>query len=155
MADTQWQYGVSLKKENLEKFKTDINEYIEKLELTQSIPIINIDMEIDIKTLSLDTVKEIKKLEPFGESNETPIFAIKNVKISSIRAITEGEHLKLTISDGNTKIDAIGFHLGGYVDDYKLDDKIDIVRKLRNKRIQRNGKNTNQHKRPKKITLEK
>ena len=135
MADTQWQYGVSLKKENLEKFKTDINEYIEKLELTQSIPIINIDMEIDIKTLSLDTVKEIKKLEPFGESNQIPIFAIKNVKISSIRAITEGEPLKLTISDGNTKIDAIGFHLGKYAEDYKLDDKIDIVRKPRNKRI--------------------
>ena len=135
MAVMQWQFGVSLKKENLEKFKKDINSYIQELKLTESTPIINIDMEIDAKDLNLNDVREINRLEPFGEANQTPIFAIKNVKISAIRAITDGKHLKLRIKEGNTQIDAIGFHLGEYADEYKLDDKIDIARNIRNKRI--------------------
>lgn len=125
--------GVSVKKEKLEDFKKDINNYIKTLNLTESIPIINIDMEIDAKSLSLDSVKEINKLEPFGEANQTPIFVLKNVKISAIRAITDGEHLKLRIKEGNTQIDAIGFHLGEYAEDYRIDDKIDIARNFRNK----------------------
>ena len=42
-------------------------------------------------------VESLKELEPFGEGNKMPIFAIKNLKIDSIRALSEGKHLKLTL----------------------------------------------------------
>jgi len=90
---------------------------------------LNIDMEVSLKDLSLDTVKELNKLEPFGEANETPIFLIRNLKVEAIRAITDGAHLKLRLKDRNLEIEAIGFHLGEYVNDYRLGDKVDIVRK--------------------------
>lgn len=122
--------GVSLKKENLENFKQAINEYIGKLDLSEIKPIINIDAEVSMKDISIEKVKELSKLEPFGEANETPIFAIKNLKIEAIRAITEGAHLKLKLKDENTSIDAIGFGLGEYVNDYKLGDKVNVVGNL-------------------------
>lgn len=120
MADTQWLAGVSLKKEKLEDFRNDINEYIEGLNIQEIKPSLNIDMEVSLKELSIETVKELAKLEPFGEANETPIFLIKNLKIESIRAITEGAHLKLRLRDENNQIDAIGFHLGEYAEEYKI-----------------------------------
>ncbi len=130
MVDTLWLAGVSLRKENLQKFKEEINKYIEKLELSEIKPIIKIDMEVTLDELGVELVKELKKLEPFGEANETPIFAIKNVKIEAIRAITEGAHLKLKLKDKSHILDAIGFHLGEYAEEYKIGDKVDIVGNL-------------------------
>lgn len=56
-----------------------------------------------------------------------PLFLYKNLKIDSIRALSEGKHLKLTLKDTNYKIDGIGFNLGNLVEEYRIGDKIDIV----------------------------
>ena len=122
--------GITLKKENLEKFKIDINNYIDKLNLEETKPVLDIDMEVSLKEITLDAVKELKRLEPFGEANQMPLFVIRNLKIESIRAITEGQHLKLRLKDENFGLDAIGFHLGEYVESYKLGDKVDIAGNL-------------------------
>ncbi len=122
--------GLSLKKENLTSFKNDINEYVKSLNLGETEQVIEIDMEVMLKDLNLETVKELNKLEPFGEANRLPNFIIKNLKIDSIRALTEGKHLKLTLKDEKSKIDAIGFNLGELTNEYKLNDKVDIVGNL-------------------------
>ena len=72
-------------------------------------------------------VASLKQLEPFGEGNKTPIFAIRNLKIDSIRALSEGKHLKLTLKENNTMINAIGFNMGNLVQEYKIGDKIDVA----------------------------
>ena len=56
-----------------------------------------------------------------------PIFAFKNLKIDSIRALSEGKHLKLTLKDNNTIVSAIGFNMGELAQDYRIGDKIDVV----------------------------
>ncbi len=38
--------------------------------------------------------------------------------------------MKLKLKDENLTIDAIGFHLGEYAENYKLGDKVDIVGNL-------------------------
>ncbi len=72
-------------------------------------------------------IKQLNNLEPFGEGNKVPLFVYKNVKINSIRALTEGKHLKLTLKDDNVIVDAIGFNMGYLVDEYRIGDKIDVV----------------------------
>ena len=122
--------GLSLKKENLENFKKEINQYIKSLNLEEVQPVIDIDMEVDLKDLKIEVVNELKKLEPFGETNKMPNFIIKNLKIDAIRTLTEGKHLKLSLRDENFKIDAIGFNLGELANEYKLGEKVDIVGNL-------------------------
>ena len=72
-------------------------------------------------------IESLKELEPFGEANKMPIFAFKNLKIDSIRALSEGKHLKLTLKDENKIINAIGFNMGDLVEEYKIGDKIDVA----------------------------
>ena len=72
-------------------------------------------------------VESLKQLEPFGEGNKMPIFVFKNLKIDSIRALSEGKHLRLTLKDNNNIINAIGFNIGNLVNDYRIGDKIDVV----------------------------
>ena len=60
-----------------------------------------------------------------------PIFAFKNLKIDSIRALTEGKHLKLTLkNDKNTYIDAIGFNLGYLSNEFIIGTKVDVAGSL-------------------------
>ena len=59
--------------------------------------------------------------------NKTPLFLLKNLKIDSIRSLSEGKHLKLTLKDDGYIIDAIGFNMGNLSQEYRLDDKIDVV----------------------------
>lgn len=119
--------GLTIKKENFEKFKAKFEEIAKQNNVSQIIPKLKIDAEISKNDLRLETVDELKKLEPFGEKNEKPYFIYKGLKISSIRALSEGKHLKLSLRDGNQLIDAIGFNLGNLADEYLIGDKVDIV----------------------------
>ena len=122
--------GLSLKKENLQSFKENINKYVKSLNLDEPQQVFEIDSCVDLKELDVNEVNDIYKLEPFGEANKMPIFAIKNLKIDSIRALSEGKHLKLRLKDDKYTIDAIGFNMGELSNLYKLGDKVDILGNL-------------------------
>ncbi len=119
--------GISVNKDNFDKFKKDFEDYTDKTNIKELIPIIKVDETISMKDMNVNIVKEIAKLEPFGEANKMPIFMYKNLRINSIRALSEGKHLKLTLKDDNLVIEAIGFNMGHLVDEYLLGDKIDVV----------------------------
>lgn len=122
--------GVSLKKENFENFKKEFEKYAQNSNICDIIPIIQIDEEISLKDISLKSVQELSLLEPFGEANKMPLFLYKNLKIHSIRSLSEGKHIKLTLQDNNFYIDTIGFNLGHLAEEYQIGDKIDVVGNL-------------------------
>lgn len=119
--------GISVKKSEFPLFKKEVEEYCKNANISEFVPTIKIDEEITNEDIKIDTVKELTVLEPYGEANKMPIFIYKNLKIDSIRALSEGKHLKLTLRDKNILIDAIGFNMGKLVNEYLLGDKVDIV----------------------------
>lgn len=119
--------GLSLKKENIQEFKNHFEEYAKSKGVKDIVPIINVDSEITKKDINKATVEQIKLLEPFGEQNKQPLLIYKNLKIASIRALSEGKHLKLMLKDENEIINAIGFNLGELSEEYLIGDKVDVV----------------------------
>ena len=119
--------GLSLDKNNIEAFKEHFEEIAKENNVKQIVPVINIDCEITKNDLNKDTINQIQLLQPFGEKNKQPIVMYKNLKIVSIRALSDGKHLKLSLKDENVVIDAIGFNLGNLADEYLIGDKVDIV----------------------------
>ena len=119
--------GITIKKENFTKFRQEFEQIAENANIDKIIPIIQVDSKIDLKDVNKDMIESLKQLEPFGEGNRMPIFSFKNLKIDSIRALTEGKHLKLTLKDNNTIINAIGFNLGNLSEEYRIGDKIDVA----------------------------
>lgn len=132
--------GLSLKKENIEAFKKAFETIVDNANIDKLLPVIYIDSQITKKDMEKEIVTQLKLLEPFGEANKMPMFLYKNLKIDSIRALSEGKHLKLTLRDENYKIDAIGFNLGKLAEQYQIDDKIDVVGTLEINSF--NGKDT-------------
>lgn len=119
--------GVSLKKENFEKFKEEFEKYAQNSNICDIIPMIQIDEEISLQDVNMGAIQELSLLEPFGEANKMPLFLYKNLKIQSVRSLSEGKHIKLTLQDNHFYIDAIGFNLGHLTEEYQIGDKIDVV----------------------------
>ena len=122
--------GVTVKKENFDKFKQELEEYSKNYDVDKIVPVVNVDSELSLKNVDIDSVKSLKLLEPFGEANKMPLFLFKNLKINSIRALSDGKHLKLTLKDDNYMINAIGFNMGELSEKYLLDDRVDVVGNL-------------------------
>ena len=119
--------GLTLKKDNIDKFRDKLEKIAQSQEIETIQPIIYIDSQITLKDISKEMVKSLDMLEPFGEANKRPVFLYRNLKIDSIRSLAEGKHLKLTLKDANFVLDAIGFNKGSLVNEYRIGDKIDLV----------------------------
>ena len=119
--------GITIKREELEEFRESLEKVAREAHIEDITPIIQIDAKISLNDINKEMVESLKQLEPFGEGNKMPVFVIKNLKIDSIRALTEGKHLKLTLKEGNNIIDAIGFNMGELAEEYKIGNKIDVV----------------------------
>ena len=120
--------GLSIKKDNMPLLKERFEEISKKANIEEMVPSLKIDSAINIDNVNKEMVESLELLEPIGEGNKMPIFAFKNLKIDSIRALSEDKHLKLTLkSNNNTYINAIGFNLGYLVNEFIIGDKIDLA----------------------------
>ena len=122
--------GINVKKEKFEEFKEKLEKIAKEKHTEEIVPILKIDALINLDEINKEMVESLKELEPFGEANKMPLFAFKNLKIDSIRALSEGKHLKLTLKDDRNIVNAIGFNLGELSTEYKIGDKIDVVGNL-------------------------
>ncbi len=122
--------GINIQKDKFELFKEKLENIAKQKEIEQIVPILKIDAQINLDELDREMVESLSELEPYGEENKMPLFAFKNLRIDSIRALSEGKHLKLTLKDNKNIVNAIGFNLGELVNYYKIGDKIDVVGNL-------------------------
>ena len=100
--------GVRLEKDQLYKFREQINEYYNNLHLTDQLRFLAVIPDLNVENLSelsLSFIEELKSLEPFGPGNEEPIFSLQNVDIlETHRMGTEGQHLRLDVRDRSGKV---------------------------------------------------
>ena len=122
--------GITIKKDKLEELKNEFEEIAQENHIEEIVPILKIDSQINLDEINKEMVESLKELEPFGEENKTPLFLFKNLKIDSIRALTDGKHLKLTVKENKNIVNAIGFNIGELANEYKIGDKVDIVGNL-------------------------
>ncbi len=119
--------GITVESANFEAFKSSVLNYAKEKHIEDIVPVLNIDEKLQLKDITMKDVQDLALLEPFGEANKPPLFQINNVKIETIRTLSEGKHLKMDIKDDNTKFGTIGFNLGSLANEYKIGDKIDIA----------------------------
>lgn len=122
--------GININKEKIEEFKEKFEKIAKEKEVDKIIPILNLDAEIKLDDVNKEMVDSLKELEPFGEANKMPIFAFRNLKIDSIRSLSDGKHLRLSVKDNKNIINAIGFNMGTLTDTYRIGDRVDIAGNL-------------------------
>lgn len=101
--------GLSLKEENLEKFRQELNA---RSGLTDAdfIPKVMIDVILPVDFLTQSFIKQFEILEPFGKGNEKPVFAQSNVRATRAEIIGKNKNvLKITFNSRNCK-SGVCFH---------------------------------------------
>ena len=85
----------------------------EQLDEAALSPTLHLDAEVALGDLNWELLQTLERLAPFGIENPQPVFLCRQVKVVRARPVgTEGEHLRLTLSDGRLACDAIAFRLG-------------------------------------------
>lgn len=106
--------GLTIKEENYNKFKEVfeliVSQTIDKELLEQRI---NIDLEIKLEDVSSIFFETLKRFAPFGPENMTPVFLSKGVKAKEFRAVGDGSHLRIVLTNIEETVSfvAIGFGL--------------------------------------------
>lgn len=101
--------GLSLKEENLEKFRQELNAR-SGLTDTDFIPKVMIDVILPIDFLTQNFIRQLEILEPFGKGNEKPVFAQSSVKANRAEIIGKNKNvLKITFNSRNCK-SGVCFH---------------------------------------------
>ncbi|MFH1542635.1 MAG: single-stranded-DNA-specific exonuclease RecJ [bacterium] len=124
--------GFEIKPENINNFITRLQDHANKTVSNESLkPVIEIDAELAPNKISLNLVKELSRLEPFGEGNPEPIFVSRKLNLVEQRRVGgTGKHLKAKFADGPVTLEAIGFGLGDMSDNLNYNDKYDVVYNL-------------------------
>jgi len=107
--------GLSIKRENIEKFEKCFNDACQKQ--TKSGDLVEkyyVDSWITLGEADGTLLAAVDLLRPLGIGNQTPLWGAKNLSVVDRPRVVGKNHLKLTLANGGSQIDAIGFGLGDY-----------------------------------------
>lgn len=90
--------GLSMKPENLERFKKKFNDYVrENITDHQMVPEIEVDAPLKFEDISPKFMRILKQFAPFGPGNLSPVFRTNNVVDTGRSRIVGKNHLKLEL----------------------------------------------------------
>ena len=84
--------GLSLPEENVEVFRKKINEY-SPFKKTFPVEKIRIDVPMPLDYVSMDLIRELNLLAPFGKDNPHPIFADRDLTITRLWLIGKNQNV--------------------------------------------------------------
>ena len=105
--------GFSLPLENVGEFRRRLNENA-RLTPEDFVPKVWIDIALPFEYVSEELIEELELLEPFGNGNEKPQFAQRDLFIRSVRVMGKNRNVVklMLVNEQGTALDAIVFTEG-------------------------------------------
>ena len=106
--------GLSMHRTDLPEFKRRFEEYVAAhITPEQLRPTLEIEAEVELSDMNWKMYKILQCLEPFGPGNERPLFLCRHlINNRNTRAVSEGRHLHLDLTDRTVAMDGIAFGQG-------------------------------------------
>ena len=127
--------GLSLKTENVKAFiEAFENEVSRSIKPEMLIPTVEIDLEIALDDVNDKLIRILNQFAPHGPHNMTPVFVSRAVLDTGFAKVVGANHLKLEVYQPNTqltKIEAIAFGKGDFLNFFKRNIPVDIVYKIK------------------------
>ncbi|MGN0614075.1 MAG: single-stranded-DNA-specific exonuclease RecJ [Porcipelethomonas sp.] len=101
--------GFSLKAADIPEFDRRLQEFAKINFDIMPVPDLIADKVISPGEMTVENISDLKILEPFGEGNSQPVFAVLGAEITDVIPLSKGIHTKLKIRYGNVLLDALLF----------------------------------------------
>ena len=120
--------GLSMHKADLPEFKRRFEEYVAAhITPAQQAPTLKIEAEVELSDMNWKMYKILQCLEPFGPGNERPLFLCRNlINNRNTRAVSDGRHLHLDLTDRVVAMDGIAFGMGDKAEWLQNGNPIDV-----------------------------
>jgi single-stranded-DNA-specific exonuclease len=90
--------GFALRTEQLTELKARLNSFAQaRLSQEDLEPAVNIDAEVPLHHVTPDLLRDLSRLEPFGQGNPEPVFASHGVSLLLPPKVIKEKHLKLMV----------------------------------------------------------
>ena len=103
--------GFTIQESNIDAFRQRMNRYVRSASGGE-LPVSSLDIDAAITCpgdVSLSEVEHLSQLEPYGAGNPRPTFALLGATVDAVQSVGQGKHLKLRLSKGTCRFDAIFF----------------------------------------------
>lgn len=118
--------GLSLAADRIEDFTKLVYEYSEAMESFPALEFVA-DKLLMPEDISVDSIKGLNSMEPFGAENPQPVFAILGARVDKIIPLSQGKHTKIEFTYGGYHGQALIFSLAPEKACFAVGDKIDML----------------------------
>ncbi|MBK6807987.1 MAG: single-stranded-DNA-specific exonuclease RecJ [Sandaracinaceae bacterium] len=94
--------GLSMDEARLDALRAGFAAATPRRDHTRPLPLVDVEVG---DTFALPSATDLQGLEPLGEGNPSPLFALA-ARVIDARAVGDGQHLKLTLRAGGEKLTA-------------------------------------------------
>ena len=105
--------GFTIPEGNIDAFRSRINRFVRSA-TGGELPVSSLEVDAAILSpaeVSLSQVEHLELLEPYGAGNPRPVFALLGATVDAVQSVGQGRHLKLRLSKGSSRFDAIFFSM--------------------------------------------
>ncbi|KWT77392.1 single-stranded-DNA-specific exonuclease RecJ [Candidatus Magnetominusculus xianensis] len=119
--------GVKLKAADIPAFEQAINSFAHgEFSNVDLEPPLTIDVGCYIKDMNMKLMSDLARLAPYGYGNPDPIFGSRGLLAIKPRIVGRN-HLKMKLGHNGFVIDAIGYDMGGLINDIDNSESIDAA----------------------------
>jgi single-stranded-DNA-specific exonuclease len=115
--------GLEVRPGSLDLFKEGFNAAVSAaLAGVDLAPVQPIDSFVEAGEVDWDFLEQLKRLQPFGQDNPEPVWALRGMRVSGAPRVVGNNHLKLSLAGGGLSFEAIAFNFpltelpGGAID---------------------------------------
>ena len=122
--------GLSVREENLPELRRRLNEWAAReCPVLHTVPL-ECDLPIHLDRVTVDSVRRIDALAPFGAENPTPMFLLQSAVVDGVYPVSEGRHSRLRLRQGNASVYAVWFGMPPEQLPYTMGDVVDAALNL-------------------------
>ena len=122
--------GLSVREENLHELRRRLNEWAARECPVLLTPPLECDLSIHLDRITVESVRRLEQLAPYGAENPTPVFVLEKAVIDGIYPVSEGRHCRLRLRQGNASMYAVWFGMHPEQLPYAMGDVVDAALNL-------------------------
>lgn len=107
--------GLTMKTANIAEFRSMLTKHADEvLDPDDLVPSLPIDGEMPFEQITSQVIEDLKLFEPFGSSNQKPVFAASEVAISDGPYLLKEKHLRMSVKQSGRIFRAVAWRGAGW-----------------------------------------